>query len=179
MSGSCRLLCYRIQQKLSDYLSLVRDRKHIIVVIILLSHGIYMNDIWRPGGTVLWIWTWLVNRARLGLHWFRLCQLRTVRCCGWQLGHRLIILSTYLQEREGSLHSCRGFRLFPNRLIGGGERWRSKHHTESVSQLWGLGVQVWTRTWTHRQEWNGLVLFVPGVQARRVFRGTQLGYIDS
>ena len=29
------------------------------------------------------------------------------------------------------------------------------------------------------QEWNGLVLFVPGAQARHVFRGTQLGYIDS
>ena len=29
------------------------------------------------------------------------------------------------------------------------------------------------------KEWNGLVLFVPGVQTGRVFRGTQLRYIDS
>ena len=57
--------------------------------------------------------------------------------------------------------------------------WRSKHHTETRSQVWGLGVQVWTGTWTPRQEWNWLVLFVPGVQARRVFQGTQLGYIGS
>ena len=24
--------------------------------------------------------------------------------------------------------------------------WRSKHHTESGTQVWGLGVQVWTGT---------------------------------
>ena len=55
MSGSCRLLCYRIRKKSSDYLSLVRDRKDIIVVITLLSHGIGMNDNCRPRGMVLWI----------------------------------------------------------------------------------------------------------------------------
>ena len=27
---------------------------------------------------------------------------------------------------------------FSNRLIGGRERWRSKHHTETGSQVWGL-----------------------------------------
>ena len=26
--------------------------------------------------------------------------------------------------------------------------WRSKHHTKSRTQEWGLGVQVWTGTWT-------------------------------
>ena len=30
-----------------------------------------------------------------------------------------------------------------------------------------------------RDEWNRLVLFVPGVQIGCVFRGTQLGYIGS
>ena len=25
-------------------------------------------------------------------------------------------------------------------------RWRSKHHTETGTQVWGLGVQVWTGT---------------------------------
>ena len=34
----------------------------------------------------------------------------------------------------------------PDRLIGGGKRWRSKHHIETRSQVWGLGVQIWTRT---------------------------------
>jgi len=28
--------------------------------------------------------------------------------------------------------------------------WRSLHHTESRTQEWGLGVQVWTVTWTPR-----------------------------
>ena len=37
----------------SDCLSLARDRKDIIVVIILLSHRKYMNDNWRPGEMVL------------------------------------------------------------------------------------------------------------------------------
>ena len=26
--------------------------------------------------------------------------------------------------------------------------WRSKHHTESETQEWGLRVQVWMGTWT-------------------------------
>jgi hypothetical protein len=39
---------------------LARDRKYIIViVIILLTHGIYMNYNWRPDGTRSWIWTWI------------------------------------------------------------------------------------------------------------------------
>ena len=41
--------------------------------------------------------------------------------------------------------------------------------------MWGLGVQVWTGTWTPWQESGGLVLLVPEVQVGRVFRGTQLG----
>ena len=53
--------------------------------------------------------------------------------------------------------------------------WRSKHHTESGTHVWGLGVQVWTGTWTPRHESGGLVLLVPGVQAGHVFWGTLLG----
>ena len=62
-----------------------------------------MNDNWRPGGIILWIWTSLGIRARLGLHLFRLCRLRTVHCYGWQSGHRLIILITYLLMGAGRL----------------------------------------------------------------------------
>jgi hypothetical protein len=89
----------------------------------------------------------------------------------WTLVKSLIIRDTYtcLWERKGSLLSCRGFQLFLDQLIGGWERWRFKHRTKTGSQMWSLGVQVWTGTWTPRREWNGLVLFVPGVQARRVF----------
>jgi hypothetical protein len=83
----------------SDYLSLMRDRKDIIATIIILpSHGIYIYNNWRPGGTVFWIWNlaWLSNQSRLWLYLFCQYQLRTVRCCVWWSGHRLIILSTYL-----------------------------------------------------------------------------------
>ena len=86
---------------------------------------------------------------------------------------------TCLCDQEGSLLYCRGFGLFLDRLIGGRETWRSKHHTETRSQVWGLGVQVWTETWTPWQESGGLVLLVPRVQAGRVFQGTQLWYIGS
>ena len=36
-----------------------------------------MNDNWRPCGMVLWIWTWLGIRARLGLYLFRLFLVRS------------------------------------------------------------------------------------------------------
>ena len=38
-----------------------------------------MNNNWRPGRIVLWIWTGFGIRARLGLHLFCLCRLRTGR----------------------------------------------------------------------------------------------------
>ena len=49
--------------------------------------------------------------------------------------------------REGSLLSCRGFRLFPARLIGGGDG-GGLSTTLSLGLRCGLGVQVWTGTWT-------------------------------
>ena len=57
--------------------------------------------------------------------------------------------------------------------------WRSLHRTESGTQGWGLGVQVWTGTWTPGQEGDGLVLLVPRVQAGHVFSGYPAGHIDS
>jgi hypothetical protein len=84
--------------------------------------------------------------------------------------HRLIIPSTYLlREREDLLLSYHGLQLFLDRLIGCGDRWRSKHHFEARTQVWGLGVQVWMGIWNPWQEWNRLVSLVPGVQARHVF----------
>jgi hypothetical protein len=54
---------------------------------------------------------------------------------------------TCLWEQEDLLLSCHGLRLFPDRLIGGGDRWRSKHRIEAGSQVQELGVQVWMGTW--------------------------------
>jgi hypothetical protein len=68
-------------------------------------------------------------------------RLRTVHC--WTL----VKSQTYcLWKQKGLLLSCRGFWLFSDRLIRGGDRWRSKHHIEAEPQVWGLGVQVWTGT---------------------------------
>ena len=68
---------------------------------------------------------------------------------------------TCLWEGEGSLRSCRGFWLFLDRLIGRGERWRSKHHTETGSQVLGAWSPSLDEDLTLWYEWNGLVLFVP------------------
>ena len=41
------------------------------------------------------------------------------------------------------LLSCHGFRLFSDWLLGVGTRWRSKHHTETRSQVleaWSLSL---------------------------------------
>ena len=57
--------------------------------------------------------------------------------------------------------------------------WRSLHHTEFETSERGLGVQVWTGTWTPGQEGDGLVLHVPRVQAGCVFSGYPTGGIDS
>jgi hypothetical protein len=53
-------------------------------------------------------------------------QLRTVRCMDpGQVTDLLSRAHTCLWEREDLLLSCHGLRLFPDRLIGDGDRWRS------------------------------------------------------
>jgi hypothetical protein len=99
----------------------------IITVIMLLSHG-----------TVLGYWMWWGNRARLWLHLSRLCQLRIIHCVdGSQVIDLLSWAQTCLWEREDLLPSCHGFRLFLDRLLGVSIRRRSKHHTETGSQVLG------------------------------------------
>jgi hypothetical protein len=89
----------------------------LLYYIILLSHGIHMNNDRRPSRIVLGIGyglSWAI-RARLWLHLSRLCRLRTVRCM--DLGQVTDLLSrahTCLGEREDLLLSCHGLRLFPD-----------------------------------------------------------------
>jgi hypothetical protein len=89
--------------------------------------------------------------AATGRSWVALfpcpCRLRTVRCMNpGQVTDLLSRVHTCLWERKGLLLSCHGLRLFPGRLIGGGDRWRSKHRIEAGPQVRELGVQVWTGT---------------------------------
>jgi hypothetical protein len=100
-----------------------------------------MNYNWEPGGTGLWIWiwTWLGNPSKAlvafvspVVDWGPSIALDTS-----QVIYLLSWAHTCLWERKGSLLSCRGFRLFPNRLLEVGNRWRSKHHTETGPAVLG------------------------------------------
>jgi hypothetical protein len=52
-----------------------------------------------------------------------------------QVTHFLSQAHTCLWEQEGLLLSCHGLRLFPDRLIGGRDRWRSKYRIEAGPQV--------------------------------------------
>jgi hypothetical protein len=146
------------------------------ILLLLLSCYYHMDYIWITigdrAGLYLELDMELVGQSERGSGWFVPLVSIKDRSLHWTPGQVTDLLSwahTCLWEREGLLLSCHGLRLFSDRLIGGGDRWRSKHHFEAGPQVWGLGVQVWMGTWNPWQEWNGLVSLVPGVRARRVF----------
>ena len=123
MTGSCRLLCYRTPVEV-EWLPITRERyeRYYYCYYIIITWKIYMNDNWRPDGMVLW--------TGLGLAFERGSDCTCSACVDWGSfvavdGSQVIDLlswaHTCLWERKGSLHSCRGFRLFPNLLIGGGK----------------------------------------------------------
>jgi hypothetical protein len=141
---------------------------------------------WRPGGTGLgWTWTRLGNKAGLWLYLFRLCRLWIVRCIRFHSQVTdLLVLSIYLLMGAGRLVSLLSWvpALFGPAfyvviyILG----WGGLSITLRPGlQCWGLRVRAWTGTWTPWQEWNGLILLVPGVQARRVFSGHPAGHIHS
>jgi hypothetical protein len=108
---------------------------------------------WWPGRDMVWVLLGVTSCAPRprGIAWLHCfpcpCQLRIVRCLDHgQVTNLLSWAHTYLWERECLLLSCREFRLFSDWLIEGEDRWRSKHHIEAGPQVWGLGVQIWTRT---------------------------------
>jgi hypothetical protein len=101
-----------------------------------------------PNRDVVWVLvgaTSCVPRPR-GIAWLHCfpcwCRLKAVRCMDpSQVTDLLSRAHTYLWERKDLLLSCHGLRLFPDRLLGGGDRWRSKHHIEVGPQVWGFGVK--------------------------------------
>jgi hypothetical protein len=91
-----------------------------------------MERKWRPDRDVVWVLVGVAScvprpRGTTGLYYFSCpCQLRTVHCMDpGQVTDLLSRAHTCLWEREGLLLSCHGLWLFPDRLIGGGDRWRS------------------------------------------------------
>jgi hypothetical protein len=142
-----------------------------------------------------YIWIIIGDRARLcfwigfGPSWqMSEAQVASVppvsikdRSLHWISGQVTEILSwahTYLWERKDLLLSCHGFRLFPDRLLGVGFRWRSKHHTETGPVVLG----AWSPSLDgdldplDRSEmgWSCLCL---GCKWGVCFRGTQLGIL--
>ena len=73
------------------------------------SHDKIMKEKQRPGRDMVWVMVGVAScvpwpRGLAWLHYFPYpCRLRTVHCWGWQSGHRLIILSTYLFMGVGRL----------------------------------------------------------------------------
>jgi hypothetical protein len=107
-----------------------------------------------PRRYMVWVLVGVVScvprpRGIAWLHCFPyLCRLRTIRCIDPdQVTDLLSRTHTRLWKWEGLLLFCHRLRLFLDRLIGGGDRWRSKHQFEAEPQVWGLGVQVSTGTW--------------------------------
>jgi hypothetical protein len=72
------------------------------------------------------------------------------------------------------LLSCHGLWLFSDRLIGGGDRWRSKHHFEVGPQVWGSLSLDGDLEPVTGVEWVGLAC-ARGASEACVFWGTQRG----
>ena len=81
-------------------------------------------------------------------------------------------------SKEGSLLSCRGFRLFPDRLIGGRDGGGPCTALSLGLRSGGLESKF-GRGPRPRDRSGGLVLLVPSVQAGHVFSGYPAGHIDS
>ena len=100
----------------------------------------------------------------------------------WTLGKS----QTYYPEHilgygclEDLLLSCRGFRLFSDRLIGGGDGGGPCTALSPRLRSGGLESKFGWRPGHPGQEGDGLVLLVPRVQAGRVFSRYPAGGIDS
>ena len=88
------------------------------------------------------------------LHFFLSVSIkdRSLHKASWA-SHGFIIPSIYLDMGAGK--TCCSLVVDPalSRPTDWRQgRWRSLHRTESGTQEWGLGVQVWTGTWTPRTE---------------------------
>jgi hypothetical protein len=131
-----------------------------------------------------WTWTWLGNRAGLWLHFVPPVSIKD-RSLHWTLVKSQIYCPEHILA-YGSGKTCFSLVMGSGSFRTGFLGWLYILGWGGLStilmpglQCWGLRVRAWTRTWTPWQEWNGLVLLVPGVQARRVFSGHPAGHIDS
>ena len=124
-----------------------RYSQKVIIITLIIKRW---KEKWRQGRDMVWVLvgvTGCVPRL-MGLSLVTLCSLfrvdygPSVAVDGSQVTDLLSWAHTCLWEREGSLRSCREFLLFPDRLIGGRERWRSMRHTKIGSQVISLILLV-------------------------------------
>ena len=116
------------------------------------------------------------------LYFFSLSVLIKDRSLQWTLGKSQIYCPERILRygrREGLLLSCRGFWLFPDQLIGGGDgrgpctALSLGLRSEGLESKFGWGPRH------PGQEGDGLVLLMPGVQAGHVFLGHPARHIGS
>ena len=148
MTGSCRLLCYRTPVKVEWWLSLAKDRKYIIGLLLLGKYKWWKGKMVTGQG-----YGWVLVGVRgcvlqptghsLVTFFPCLCRLRTGRCISLEANHRSIIPSTYLGMgtwKTVALLSWVPALFRPTDWRRGW--WRSLHRTKSGTQEWGFGVQV-------------------------------------
>ena len=109
-------------------------------ILLILLYYYHMEYMWMTiGDRAEWYFGSRLSQAfERGSYCilFCLCRLRTVCCIGFQSGHRLIILSTYLLMGAGRLITLLSWVPALSRLTDWRRGWwRSKHHTESETQV--------------------------------------------
>jgi hypothetical protein len=143
----------------------------------------YMEN-WRPGGTG-WMDLDLVGQQSGALVAFVPPVSIKDRSLHWTLVKSQIYCLEHILV-YGSGNTCfsliMGFGSFWTGFLG----WLYVLGWGGLSTILRLGLQCWgLKSKLGRgpgppwQEWNGLVLLVPGIQARRVFSGHPAGHIDS
>jgi hypothetical protein len=99
-----------------------------------------MDNNWRPGGTVFGFGSglgWATERGSGCIVPPVSIKDRPLLWMSSQVTDLLSRAHTYLWEWEDLFLFCHGFRLFPGRLIGDGDRWRSLNRMESGTHILG------------------------------------------
>jgi hypothetical protein len=181
MTRSCSLLRYRTLVEV-EWFPVTRKRWEIYY-----CYCYHVTITWD-----IYIWIIIGDRTGLGLDGLDLVGQQSGALVAFVLPTSIkdrLLLWTLVRSQAhypehilayGSGKTCyshHGFRLFLDQLLWV-DYWIGGLSTtlRLGLQSWGLGVLVWTGTWTPWQEWNGLVFLVPGVQARCVcFSGYPAG----
>jgi hypothetical protein len=136
-----------------------REIENILLLLLSCYYHMECKYIWiiiedRAGLYLDWIWTWLATERT------QVAIVLPVSIENHPLLWMVVRSQTYYPEHILAYESGKTYYS----LVMGSDSfwtdyygWRFKHRTEAGPLVLGLGVLVWTGTWT------GLVLFMPGV----------------